>query len=320
MRVPRRALMAYNDAIKRSGANAERAAKKALQVWLAENPSATVAETREFVKALVAEVGSAFGEVAGDAAYAMRDAVAEASGVKVTAYDYTYTPDADSINKAVRYQAKKLVEGNPSGFLDAVGEMARFYSERGANETMYAITEHDAARLGKRVRFARVPTGPTTCPWCLMLASRGFVYHSAETAGNGNRFHRNCDCRIVPGYGSNPSVEGYDPSDLYDQWRETGFTPKSGGGKTISISRKSEHAMPDADAHKLARQLLRGTAKLDRDEALERIAKAADEWGKTEHSVAEDNYFASRVNRLMVTWAITPREIADMQAWLLKNS
>ncbi|MBR1745702.1 MAG: hypothetical protein IJ734_07000 [Fibrobacter sp.] len=60
--------------------------------------------------------------------------------------------------------------------------------------------------------------GPTTCPFCLMLASRGFVYLSEESAGDFDRFHRHCDCRIVPGT-ADTKVDGYDPAELYDRWK-----------------------------------------------------------------------------------------------------
>ncbi|WP_279020462.1 hypothetical protein [Mobiluncus mulieris] len=41
--------------------------------------------------------------------------------------------------------------------------------------------------------------GATTCDFCLMLASRGPVYGSSETAGGeGNKYHDHCDCIPVP--------------------------------------------------------------------------------------------------------------------------
>lgn len=322
MRVPRSVLTAYNNAIKREGGNAKKAAIKALQAWLAENPGADVAATREFCKVLVRELSATYGSLAGDAAYALRNAVAEASGVSVSAYGYTYEPDTESIDRAVRYQAKKLVEGDQDGFSESIGDMTQFFSERGANDTMFAITEHDARKLGRRAKFARVPTGPTTCPWCLMLASRGFVYVSADAAGKGNKFHRDCDCRIVPGYGDGASVEGYDPADLYKQWKDTGFAPKSGGGKSISVQRRSQadaSVMTDDEAHKLAQKLLRGTTNMSRDEVVETIASADIEWRRRSHSPEEDNYFAGRVNRLMVEHAITPSELMQIANLLLKR-
>ena len=72
-----------------------------------------------------------------------------------------------------------------------------------------------------RPRYARVPSGSDTCPFCLMLASRGFVYHSARLAGQLNHYHNNCDCRIVPGFDGFTEVEGYDPEACYDAWQQS---------------------------------------------------------------------------------------------------
>ena len=66
-------------------------------------------------------------------------------------------------------------------------------------------------------RWARIPTGAETCPFCIMLASRGFVYHSAEKAGSKGHYHPNCDCRIVPGF-NDMEVEGYDTKEYYRQY------------------------------------------------------------------------------------------------------
>ena len=54
-------------------------------------------------------------------------------------------------------------------------------------------------------KFARVPAGNETCRFCLFFASRGFVYNSARSAGEGrtgigDHWHPNCDCRIVPSW------------------------------------------------------------------------------------------------------------------------
>lgn len=44
-------------------------------------------------------------------------------------------------------------------------------------------------------RYRRVAVGDT-CPFCLMLATRGAVYLTAESAGRGRRFHYRCDCYV----------------------------------------------------------------------------------------------------------------------------
>lgn len=51
-----------------------------------------------------------------------------------------------------------------------------------------------AARDPVRTLVARVPTGPKTCRFCVMIASRGAVYTSARAAGEGNSYHGDCDC------------------------------------------------------------------------------------------------------------------------------
>lgn len=96
---------------------------------------------------------------------------------------------------------------------ERVGQLARAQVKRMANRTM----ERNAARDG--VRYARVPTGAETCGFCLMLASRGFVYHSESTAGGSDNYHNDCDCKIVPGF-DDTEVEGYDPDALYDIYSE----------------------------------------------------------------------------------------------------
>ena len=216
MRLPRKALDAYNDAIVRQGASAEQAARKALAAWFKERPDATVAETREFCIALMREVGSLFGNVAGDAAYALREAVAQVAGVELPSVDYVYEPEMEYVEKAAKYQVEKLKAGNVSEFVDAIADAASYFAKRGANDTMAALGKADSRKLGDKVRFARVPTGATTCPYCLMLASRGFVYGSKLKALNAN--HRHCDCRIVMGF-EGMVIEGYDPDLYYDMWK-----------------------------------------------------------------------------------------------------
>ena len=68
------------------------------------------------------------------------------------------------------------------------------------------------------LRYARVPMGGETCSFCAMLASRGFDYRSAKTAGEGNHYHKNCRCKVVPGF-DGMEVEGYDPDEWHERWQ-----------------------------------------------------------------------------------------------------
>lgn len=94
---------------------------------------------------------------------------------------------------------------------DIVGVTARLTSKFNG--------EHDPSQP----RYARVPVGPT-CAFCILMASRGFVYWSEEKAGGrGNRFHPLDDCKIVSSWGE-AKVKGYDPDGMkrrYTQCRET---------------------------------------------------------------------------------------------------
>ncbi|RSX52659.1 hypothetical protein [Bifidobacterium callimiconis] len=72
-------------------------------------------------------------------------------------------------------------------------------------------------------RWARVPNGPT-CEFCVMLASRGWVYWTEDSARLGGSFHNgNCDCSVVPSWGAQ-KLKGYDPDRLYEQYQQCADT------------------------------------------------------------------------------------------------
>lgn len=82
-----------------------------------------------------------------------------------------------------------------------------------------------------QARYARVPTGPSTCAFCLMVASRGAVYASEQTAG-GN-YHDHCDCVPTPVWGDIDLARlkrdnDYDPDSLAAKYRDA--AGKSNGG------------------------------------------------------------------------------------------
>lgn len=216
MRLSRKALDAYNAAIKEQGGNAEKAAQRALDAWMDGNPSASIAQTRNFCIRMMDEICTLYGNAAGDAAYALRAVIMDAAEIEPPDVEYEYRLDPEYVDRAVRYQVEKLKTGDVDGFKERIADASRYFAERGGNETMAALGKADAKKLGSKVRFARVPTGTTTCPYCCMLASRGFVYGSELTVLNAN--HRHCDCRIVEGF-EGMEIEGYDPDHYYDVWK-----------------------------------------------------------------------------------------------------
>lgn len=82
------------------------------------------------------------------------------------------------------------------------------------------------ARPGKpqgSVRYARVPTSPRPCQFCAMLASRGAVYYSEDSAlwkrhEEGEKYHDNCSCKAVPVF-NGEQIPGYDKKLYYDMWK-----------------------------------------------------------------------------------------------------
>ena len=70
------------------------------------------------------------------------------------------------------------------------------------------------------VGFARVPRVGCTCAFCIMMASRGFVYRSRESAGGdpANRFHLGCRCSVVPMDASDPVIAGYDETPFLEAY------------------------------------------------------------------------------------------------------
>lgn len=91
--------------------------------------------------------------------------------------------------------------------------------------------------------WARVPEGAKPCEFCLMLASRGEVYQSEESAGgDGNEYHG--DCRCVPTLVAGPDTypEGYDPGALYDQYDAARQAAGSGDPKAILAEMRAQRS------------------------------------------------------------------------------
>lgn len=177
----------------------------------------TEAELRAFVMALVDEVGVASVELsAGIAADFYEKARVYQTGEERDADDAA-TVDiaptryaAASLSREMTGSVEELVR-----FANSLADSVDVAVKRQAGETITT----NARRDPKKPRFARVPTGAETCRFCIMLASRGFVYANAATAGEFDHYHPKCDCRIVPGFGDEPKVEGYDVEELFDVYK-----------------------------------------------------------------------------------------------------
>lgn len=89
----------------------------------------------------------------------------------------------------------------------------------------------NARRDPAKARWARVPSGKT-CAFCSLLASRGAVYQSRDTAGM-RHYHDDCDCEPTPMWDGDDYPEGYDPDALYSQYQAARADAGSGQVKPI---------------------------------------------------------------------------------------
>jgi len=129
---------------------------------------------------------------------------------------------AEAVTNTVRYAAGGLFSEDPTGTLSNLSLAAAKYALQPGRDTITQNSIRDNAG------WARIPTGAKTCAFCLVMASRGFVYGTASTAGQHDKYHGDCDCVAVPGWSHHPAVEGYDPAHLYSQYLDARKTSGSG--------------------------------------------------------------------------------------------
>lgn len=209
---------AYNRAVAKIGDRAASDVEAAVLAWCRAHGGATVAEKREAAKLIMEGFVQGYDDVAAEFAAQWYDGLAERNGARLQQAVTMTTYRPESVDTVARYQAKKLVKGGDSAFARACGEYARNDAFRSLNETIISNVGRDRSA---GVRFARVPTGFETCTFCIMLASRGAVYHTRKSAGEFKHFHRHCDCKVVPGFEDDPDaelVEGVRPEELRERW------------------------------------------------------------------------------------------------------
>lgn len=210
---------AYNRAVAQIGDKAASDVESSVLAWCRANAAATVAEKREAAKLIMDGYIQGYDDIAAEFAAEWYDHRAEKSGVALDQAITMTTYKPESVDDVARYQAKKLAKGGDVEFAKACGEYARNDAFRSLNETIIANVGRDR---DKGARFARVPTGFETCTFCLMLASRGAVYHTRKSAGEWKHFHRGCDCKVVPSFERDPYaevVEGVKPRELQERYK-----------------------------------------------------------------------------------------------------
>lgn len=214
--IPRQAVDFLTDEVNGISADAQARVLKVLRGinWTPEN----VAECRDLVLQALAAVMPTYTTMAAQASADFYDAARElALGERLGAQAISgYDPR--KTEGAVRGFVRFVLDGRVDTFNDQVLQRIDYEMERSAGESMFANGRRDP----RKPKFARVPTGSETCDFCLMLASRGFVYSSEATAGavKLDHYHSGCDCRVVCQWDGG-GVEGYDTQAVYDRWQDS---------------------------------------------------------------------------------------------------
>lgn len=176
-------------------------------------PDAVKLDLFDYIPALVTQYGDIAATVAADWFEELR----EVEGVSGR-FRPPLGPSVplEQVNGRLGYATRAsgpLFLGDSATLTAFLSMMANEYALQPGRETII-----EAARKDKAA-FARVPE-PGACKFCLMLASRGFVY-SKDTVGDSKKFHGKCRCNAMPVWDETRArVEyGYDPDALYDLYR-----------------------------------------------------------------------------------------------------
>lgn len=217
--IPRAYIDGYADSLE---SLSEEMRKKLAESLASINWDAPVVDVRDALIAVMQGYCGASADLASSLAAEFYDGLRERMiGAR---YGAVLAPDYsdEAVDQYVRWAVQPLVDDGADGsqmVIDKLNTRIGYEVKHAAGNTVFRNGERDS----RNVRFARVPRGsksyPHGCPFCQMLASRGFVYRNAKTAGELNHFHADCQCMVVPGFGDNPKVEGYDPNEYLDRWQ-----------------------------------------------------------------------------------------------------
>ena len=173
---------------------------------------------RDALLVAVPAITSAFGEVSATVAADWYDdlrASAPRSG-RVPSFSATLAEPvgAEVVAASVRFAAGRLFTDTPA----AAGDVLAGAVQRHVLAPGRATVSQSVARDPWRARWARVPSG-RACAFCTMLASRGPIYASEESAGGMGDYHDHCGCTATPVWPNDPLPEGYDPDALYADYQ-----------------------------------------------------------------------------------------------------
>lgn len=138
-----------------------------------------------------------------------------------------------------------------------------------------------------------------------MLASRGFVYASEDTAGKWNRYHHDCDCKIVPSWGET-KLEGYNPDKFKRMYKAA--KSRAGTSETNAVMKTMNHMFPD--------ELTSGVFELSAEWPAEVIQPRAKTWDHVfenhgpDATVPGKTHFPKEWDEKKIKWAVEETVVA----------
>lgn len=147
---------------------------------------------------------------------------------------------------AMRPLKPQLTSRNtPRETIARAAQVAAKETENGGRRTVIRAVEDSDSIIG----WARYDPIPPTCGFCLMLISRGPVYHSRTSAGDRHLWHPGCTCKVVPVF-SQDRWEGRDQyRDAENLWREAtrGWSGKNAlNAFRRAVENQHQQRIPDA--------------------------------------------------------------------------
>lgn len=199
-----------------------------LTAWWATVEHLSPSEIKAAAAEMVPLIAHTYGEVSSLAA---ADFYEEARAASVAKGRYAATlGNSDAISQAARqvgWASSPIFNGDSAAALDRLASVVDAAALQVGRDTVI----HNSNRDPSRPRWARVAVGKT-CAFCIMVASRGAVYRSAETAGRD--FHAKCDCEPVPSWDHGKDLPpSYDEGELFGLYDRARANAGSGDPKKV---------------------------------------------------------------------------------------
>ena len=169
-------------------------------------------------------VSNKYGEASAALSAEMYDAIAELSNAAVPAALPAETSTYSEVAKTVNGILKK--SQNENMLAQGIGRLVKM----AGTDTILSNAYRDRPK-GKKSKWkhsgaqvAWIPSGDT-CPFCLMLASKGWQNQTVWAANcHSEHIHANCDCTYAVRFDNKLDVEGYDPEELREEYYAAGRT------------------------------------------------------------------------------------------------